>query len=945
MSGRELPEEFQLPGIRSYVAKGEPTKSGRGPTISKTSPTLGSRQEDSRPASLAYFPPRDRNPKTIVQSDVSPLHSVLEVVSNQITESNKQNQQMLAAMMESQRQFMSTMLSGQQKSVPKPPQLELSDVNSEQLLEMLLKTDNDDERIKIRHILSERLKAGGTVRKQDAIESIPVPSPKFTSTPECATQGVKPLRHVINEASINVDGASVSVQADIESPRQQNEEGKMMSSNTPIGLGARPKTTTSKRDVHISDDLTDDDRPSLEDTVGRSFSSTAANRGSQNSLSIPSSEEKSREVSFVGEKWKSCLKSPRRGRAYSRERASSNSPSPSPSQRREDEAIKKGHEKPRDENRSQGIKRGRDSPPPSDPDSDKDKKGKGNNKKPDRDDKQEPDKNPPSPQNDARTPSPSARKNTTVRQWAKIETYDGSTPWPLFDNKFRNACKFFGWDETEKLSHLVTALKGQAAQVIWDNGADVDTVTFAELYNWVKTRFDTEGQRSRYKAELSARKRRKGETLQSLSSDIARLMGMAYRGEKSAHRDDMAVDRFLAALDDEELKLKVMECEPKSLDEAVKNAQRFESYKASIEGANADGQAKRRNQDNYQARAVTNNKANQNNNGALAKLVQSDENTQNKIQTLEKLSESTYNAVQELRQGISGLQLRALTPAPPPASQIPLTAAPAPPVPIPSFHPGPTSPMSSQMNMGGYQYANTGGNYRPPAGAMHGTVPYGGPPMVGSQNAPNPMGRGGAGRGTPPQCYGCGNFGHIKRNCPTPVGYGGNNSPPSNQGNQPLQNMMVRAGKRRVAVVQCFGCGSYGHVRKDCVSNPRPSPLMETKGGQIYNGQNYANPDGTPRGNDQTFVKCQEVGADGLRKNKSYLEIEIGGNKHMCLLDSGSDVTIVPMSIVHGRRLTRTTQKLFAAGGHKLPLSGTTTITMKIGDQTLETGSPGIQTH
>ena len=115
VSGRELPEEFQLPGIRSYVAKGEPTKSGRGPTISKTSPTLGSRQEDFRPASLAYFPPRDHNPKTIVQSDVSPLHSVLEVVSNQITESNRQNQQMLAAMMESQRQFMSTMLSGQQQ--------------------------------------------------------------------------------------------------------------------------------------------------------------------------------------------------------------------------------------------------------------------------------------------------------------------------------------------------------------------------------------------------------------------------------------------------------------------------------------------------------------------------------------------------------------------------------------------------------------------------------------------------------------------------------------------------------------------------------------------------------------------------------------------------------------------------------------------------------------
>ena len=74
-----------------------------------------------------------------------------------------------------------------------------------------------------------------------------------------------------------------------------------------------------------------------------------------------------------------------------------------------------------------------------------------------------------------------------------------------------------------------------------------------------------------------------------------------------------------------------------------------------------------------------------------------------------------------------------------------------------------------------------------------------------------------------------------------------------------------------------------------------------------------------------------------LKKNRSYLEVEISGNKHMCLLDSGSDLTLIPASLVHGRRFSRTTQKLFAAGGHKLPLLGSTHVTMKIGDQTIET--------
>jgi hypothetical protein len=65
---------------------------------------------------------------------------------------------MLAAMMESQRQFMSTILSGQQQNVPKSPQPELSDMGSEQLLGMLVKTENDEEKITIQRILANASK-------------------------------------------------------------------------------------------------------------------------------------------------------------------------------------------------------------------------------------------------------------------------------------------------------------------------------------------------------------------------------------------------------------------------------------------------------------------------------------------------------------------------------------------------------------------------------------------------------------------------------------------------------------------------------------------------------------------------------------------------------------------------------------------------------------------
>ena len=183
---------------------------------------------------------------------------------------------------------------------------------------------------------------------------------------------------------------------------------------------------------------------------------------------------------------------------------------------------------------------------------------------------------------------------------------------------------------------------------------------FKELWDRLKTRFGQEGQRSRYKAELNARKRRKGETLQNLSSDIARLMGLAYEGERSTHRDDMAVDKFLAALEDEELKLKVMECEPTNLAGALKHAQSFESYRMSIEGAGSEPQGRRRNREDYQARAVTNDSSGRNGNGALTNTVaQVDENTQLKIQHLERNEEDTARGVRALVEKMDRLRMQA----------------------------------------------------------------------------------------------------------------------------------------------------------------------------------------------------------------------------------------------------------------------------------------------
>jgi len=96
----------------------------------------------------------------------------------------------------------------------------------------------------------------------------------------------------------------------------------------------------------------------------------------------------------------------------------------------------------------------------------------------------------------------------TVLPTLKVGCYDGSTCLETFLAKFDNCCDYYSWNESEKLCHLRASLDGGAGQVLWDAGkqSSVD-----EIIKLLKNRFGTQNQDERYRAELKARRRRKGE--------------------------------------------------------------------------------------------------------------------------------------------------------------------------------------------------------------------------------------------------------------------------------------------------------------------------------------------------------------------------------------------------------------------------------------------------
>jgi len=115
----------------------------------------------------------------------------------------------------------------------------------------------------------------------------------------------------------------------------------------------------------------------------------------------------------------------------------------------------------------------------------------------------------------------------------------------------------------DKAIHLRVILKGNAAYII-----DVETfedATYEQLVARLKSRFGTEGQSYLYQARLRVRRRGKEETSQALYQDISRMVGLAFPGKSSIHKEIAETEVFIEAINDGSLKMRIRDKEPKGL--------------------------------------------------------------------------------------------------------------------------------------------------------------------------------------------------------------------------------------------------------------------------------------------------------------------------------------------------------------------------------------------
>jgi len=498
--------------------------------------------------------------------------------------------------------------------------------------------------------------------------------------------------------------------------------------------------------------------------------------------------------------------------------------------------------------------------------------------------------------------------------------FDGTTSVDSFLAQFESCALYNRWGKRDKVAHLRWCLVDSAANILWDRGINTQNLTYKELSQKVRQRWGSEGQEERYQSELRSRRRKKGETLQNLYQDIRRLMSLAYPGELSKFSESIAKDAFLNALDDVRLELRCREQEPKDLDAALRTALRFEQYERAVSGSLAPTHTNRQLHSTVDA-------------GIKKDLneLKSDMERVKRANIEREKAEGRASAIATGRQWNNGR----------------------------SWDNAKSLDSSSNRMIGIGSYQRNGDNGNGSSSPRSGGNGYG-------NSIPHPN----SGKGQGNQLNN-GN-GLINRGTPT--------NRPSDSGPPPTMGTMYQGSsfqwdggngtasrrandwgsshpeerarqERAWNEGRCLLCNELGHYRRNCPRSGSTRPNngfrpTSTRGFTPYrqytpSGPNHAisaqpPPTQIPPSTDQLSHGGTAALSRGLStvadKGNVYIQAEIQELECVCLLDSGSEVTVFPDRVVPKHLLRPTSQQLHAANGTVLELIGEVELTCNFGE-------------
>jgi hypothetical protein len=172
----------------------------------------------------------------------------------------------------------------------------------------------------------------------------------------------------------------------------------------------------------------------------------------------------------------------------------------------------------------------------------------------------------------------SYRMSNTNTIKVKPPTFDGTEDLNEFLISFQICSDLNNWNIRSKGLCLASCLKGDARSML----TEIDTRDHCDyklLVDLLNQRYGPANRTDIFKAKLKTRVKQKGETISQLSQDIYRLTRNTYASASKEVIEAIALDHFIDAITDSEIRLRLKEISPKTLLEAEQAAIRLEAFR------------------------------------------------------------------------------------------------------------------------------------------------------------------------------------------------------------------------------------------------------------------------------------------------------------------------------------------------------------------------------
>ncbi|CAC5386872.1 unnamed protein product [Mytilus coruscus] len=160
----------------------------------------------------------------------------------------------------------------------------------------------------------------------------------------------------------------------------------------------------------------------------------------------------------------------------------------------------------------------------------------------------------------------------------KPQLYEGDEDLNEYLAQFEILAEINGWNYATKSLYLAGSLKGGAKALL--NELDKESrKDYDSLVKVLDNRYGSAEKSELFRAKLQTRMRGKEESLPELAQSIKKLTRQAYPSAPSTITSVLALEHFIDALPDADLRLRLRESNPKSIHEAETLAVRLETLK------------------------------------------------------------------------------------------------------------------------------------------------------------------------------------------------------------------------------------------------------------------------------------------------------------------------------------------------------------------------------